>query len=196
MKNYEHEKIKEILDQSAKSILEAKLLVNEIEIVIKKVLRSINSGGKVVAIGNGGSAADAQHFVAEFIGKFQRKRKSIPALSLTTDTSIITAIGNDFGFEKVFSRQCESLVNKNDIIFAISTSGDSKNIIECMKIARNKKAFIVGLTGLKGKKLKKYSNIVLFAPSKSTPRIQEIHRVILHIICELVEQKITENKLN
>jgi len=141
-------------------------------------------------MGNGGSAADSQHFVAEFIGRFQKEGKSIPAISLTTDTSIITALGNDYGFQYVFSRQCESMIGENDVVFAISTSGKSRNVIEGIKMCNKKGAFIIVITGENGRSLKKIANMVLVAPSKSTPRIQEIHRVILHIICEMVEMEI------
>ena len=194
MKKSRNKKIEEIFENSANLLIESKILADDIDVIIKKILNSIKKDGKIVAVGNGGSAADAQHFVAEFIGRFNKNRKSIPALALTTDTSIITAIGNDYGFEKIFSRQCESMLRKNDVVFAITTSGESKNIIECLKVAKKKGVFVVGLTGLNGKRLRNYSDIILFAPSKLTARIQEIHRVILHIICELVEREITENK--
>lgn len=180
-------RISQIFDDSIKTIEQSKILHNEITTIVKQILISIRAGGKIVAIGNGGSAADSQHFVAEFIGRFQKERKSIPALALTTDTSILTALGNDYGFEFVFSRQCESMVNKNDIMFAITTSGKSKNILECIKIAKKKGAYIVGITGQNRKELDSCSDIVLSVPSRSTPRIQEVHRIILHIICELTE---------
>jgi D-sedoheptulose 7-phosphate isomerase len=181
------DKISRIFDDSIKTIQQSKTLNKEISTIVKQILISIREGGKIVAIGNGGSAADSQHFVAEFIGRFQKERKSIPALALTTDTSILTALGNDYGFEFVFSRQCESMVNKNDIIFAITTSGKSANILECVQIAKKNGAYVVGVTGKNRKELDKYSDIVLSIPSNSTPRIQEAHRVILHIICELTE---------
>jgi len=184
---YDVDKISQIFDDSIKTIQQSKILDNKISLVVQQILASIRVGGKIVAIGNGGSAADSQHFVAEFIGRFEKERKSIPALALTTDTSILTALGNDYGFEFVFSRQCESMVNKNDIMFAITTSGKSKNILECIKIAKKNGAYVVGVTGNNRKELEKDSDIVLSVPSESTPRIQEAHRIILHIICELVE---------
>lgn len=140
-------------------------------------------------MGNGGSAADSQHFAAELIGRFKLERKSLPAVSLTTDTSIITALGNDYSFEVIFSRQCESLVQKNDVVVAISTSGKSKNIIKAVKISKKKGAKIIAFIGENIKPLDKYSDIVLNVPSKSTPHIQEVHRILMHIICELVEEK-------
>ena len=166
MKKSRNKKIEEIFENSANLLIESKILADDIDVIIKKILNSIKKDGKIVAVGNGGSAADAQHFVAEFIGRFNKNRKSIPALALTTDTSIITAIGNDYGFEKIFSRQCESMLRKNDVVFAITTSGESKNIIECLKVAKKKGVFVVGLTGLSGKRLRNYSDIILFAPSK------------------------------
>ena len=134
------------------------------------------------------------HFSGELVGKFLVDRRPLASVCLNSDITNITAIGNDYGFEKIFSRQCESMLRKNDVVFAITTSGESKNIIECLKVAKKKGVFVVGLTGLSGKRLRNYSDIILFAPSKLTARIQEIHRVILHIICELVEREITENK--
>lgn len=184
----ERERILQIFDDSIDIISQSKILSNEITIVVKNILNSIKNDGKIVSMGNGGSAADSQHFVAEFIGRFQKERKSVAALALTTDTSILTSLGNDYGFEYIFSRQCESMVNKSDIVFAITTSGESKNIIEGLKIAKRKGAFIVGMTGSNSKTIEKYADVILAVPSKSTPRIQESHRIILHIISELIEQ--------
>jgi len=191
MKKSELNKINEVFEETKKLITESESLNVQIQMVIDKTVISIKKGGKIIAMGNGGSAADAQHFVAEFIGRFYKERKSIPALALTTDSSIITSIGNDYSFEKIFSRQCESMVKKNDIIFAISTSGKSKNVIEGLKIAKKVGCFIVGVSGKNKKDLEKYSDIVLSVPSQSTPRIQEIHRIILHLICQFVEEKLS-----
>ena len=190
MKKAEYKKIEEIFEDTRNLITESESLKKEIAKTIEKTVNGIKKGGKIIAMGNGGSAADAQHFVAEFIGRFNKERESIPALALTTDSSIITSIGNDYSFEKIFSRQCESMVKKNDIVFAISTSGKSKNVIEGIKIAKKKGALVIGITGENGKTLRKFSDIVLCIPSKSTPRIQEIHRIILHTICEFVEEKL------
>ena len=191
MKRLEQKKIEEIFEEIKNLTIESESLTKEIDIVVDKTVKGIKKGGKIVAMGNGGSAADAQHFVAEFIGRFNKERKSIPALALTTDSSILTAIGNDYSFEKIFSRQCESMVNKNDIVFAISTSGMSKNVIEGIKISKKNGAFVVGITGEDGRSLKKFSDVVLCVPSKSTPRIQEIHRIILHIICQFIEEELS-----
>tara|TARA_B100000029_G_scaffold396452_1_gene394504 strand:- start:125 stop:685 length:561 start_codon:yes stop_codon:yes gene_type:complete len=180
--------INEIFEQSSSLILESSKLNAQIEKSSKLIQKCFNNSGKVILFGNGGSAADAQHVAAEFIGRFQKKRSSLPAVALTTDSSIITSIGNDFSFENIFSRQCESLVNKGDVVIAISTSGNSKNILNGIKTAKKKGGKIIGLLGNKGGKMKENIDIPIIVDSNSTPRIQEVHRVILHIICELVEK--------
>ena len=154
------------------------------------ILDSLRSGGKIVIFGNGGSAADAQHMAAEFIGRYLLERKSIPSIALTTDSSILTSISNDYKFEEVFSRQCEALVNSNDIIIAISTSGKSPNIIKGINTCVKKGAKVIALTGKDGGELKNLCEILLNIPSNETPRIQEGHRTVIHIICELVEKEI------
>ena len=171
----------------------SKSMQTEILNVSDQIINCLEKDGKVIVMGNGGSAADSQHFVAEFIGRYKIERKSIAAIALTTDTSIITAIGNDYEFEQIFSRQCESLAKHNDILIAISTSGNSKNIVKALKESQKKVAKIVGITGEKKGKMEKYCDIVLKIPSKDTPQIQEVHRIVLHMICEIVEKKIFEN---
>lgn len=188
-KNYSA--IDKIFESSSNTIIESKKLSNLIQKSITLITKSIKNKNKIILFGNGGSAADAQHMSAEFVGRFMKNRKSFPALSLTTDTSAITAIGNDFDFEKIFSRQAESLVKKGDIVIAISTSGNSKNIINGIKTSRKLGAKIISLTGSNGKKLKPLSDIYLDVPSNVTSRIQESHRTIIHIICELVENKLS-----
>jgi len=158
--------------------------------VIDVITKCYQNGNKTVIFGNGGSAADAQHFAAELVGRFKLERKSLPSISLTTDTSILTSIGNDYGFDYIFSRQCESIVNSKDIVIAISTSGNSKNVINGVTTAKKKGAYIIGLTGNNGGNLKKFVDINLVVPSKSTPRIQEVHRILMHIICENVEKNL------
>ena len=159
----------------------------KISLAINEILKSLKNNHKIILFGNGGSAADAQHMAAEFIGRYKIDRVSIPAISFTTDTSILTSIGNDYAFEQVFSRQCSSLVNKGDIVIVISTSGNSKNVINGCKIAQKNGAFVISLTGKSGGKLKSISDILLNVPSNDTPRIQESHRTIIHSICEIVE---------
>jgi D-sedoheptulose 7-phosphate isomerase len=159
------------------------------------MIDALKNNNKIILFGNGGSAADAQHMAAELVGRFLINRKSIPAISLTTDTSILTAIGNDFGFENVFSRQCESIVSKGDVIIAISTSGNSLNVLNGVKTAKEKEGIIIGLTGKDGGKLNGLTDEILKAPTENTPHIQECHRVIIHILCNLIEKELM-NDLN
>ena len=184
MKNDIEKMIIEVSDAVRNSIT----LSDEIEQSVKIIIDCIKNGKKIVLFGNGGSAADAQHFVAEFVGRFQKERKSLPAIAFTTDTSIITSISNDYSYDKIFERQCESLANKDDIVLAISTSGNSKNVILGAKMAKKNGAKIISLTGRKNTQLTKLSDISIQVPSTSTPRIQEAHRLILHLICASVEE--------
>ena len=138
--------------------------------------------------GNGGSAADAQHISAELVGKYQVKRKGLPSLSLTTNTSVLTAIGNDFGYDFVFERQVESLVGSNDVVVGISTSGNSPNVLNGIIAAKKIGAKTIGLTGENGGKLSDMADIALKVPSQNTQRIQECHIMVGHIICDIVEK--------
>ena len=146
------------------------------------------NGGKLLVMGNGGSAADAQHFVAEIVGRFKLERRALPAVALTTDTSILTAIGNDYGFESVFSRQVEALANEGDLVIGISTSGNSPNILKALQEARLKGCQTVGLLGKSGGSIKDLCDLALIIPSNDTPRIQEGHITIIHIVCDLMEK--------
>jgi len=181
------EKINKLFVQSSDVILESKLLSQKINDSIKSIISSLEQKKKILIFGNGGSAADAQHMAAEFVSRYLLERISLPAIALTTDTSILTSIGNDYNFDKIFSRQCESLVNEGDIIIAISTSGKSQNVILGIEEAKRKGAKIISLTGNNGDILNEISDICLEIPSNETPRIQEGHRILIHIICELVE---------
>jgi|TARA_B110000495_G_scaffold201031_1_gene217560 D-sedoheptulose 7-phosphate isomerase len=181
------EKINKLFVQSSDVILESKLLSQKINDSIKLIISSLEHKNKILIFGNGGSASDAQHMAAEFISRYLLERISLPAIALTTDTSILTSIGNDYNFDKIFSRQCESLVNEGDIIIAISTSGKSQNVILGIEEAKRKGAKIISLTGNNGGILNQISDICLEIPSNETPRIQEGHRILIHIICELVE---------
>ncbi|MFH1655536.1 MAG: D-sedoheptulose 7-phosphate isomerase [Candidatus Omnitrophota bacterium] len=145
---------------------------------------------KIILFGNGGSAADSQHIAAELVGRFQKDRQSLPAIALTTNTSVLTAIGNDYGFEYVFSKQIEGLGKKGDLAIGISTSGKAKNVIEAIKKAKALGLKTVGLTGCDGAGLAESADISLIVPSKVTARIQESHITIGHIICELVEKSL------
>jgi len=181
-------------DESIRVISDSKKLIDEIQSASDLIIKCFSNDNKVVIFGNGGSAADSQHFAAEFIGRFQLERKSLPAISLTTDSSILTALGNDYSFDDIFSRQCESLVKKNDIVIAISTSGNSLNVINGIISSKNNGAIIIGILGNNGGKIKNLVNLPIIIPSNSTPRIQESHRLILHIICDLVKKYIANKK--
>jgi len=187
MSNYEND-ILNIFEKSATVINESKASIKEINSAVNMIIKTIEKGKKIVIFGNGGSAADAQHMAAEFVGRYLIERDSLPAIALTTDTSALTGIGNDYGFEKVFARQCDALVNNGDLVIAISTSGKSPNIIEGIKTSKNKNAKIILLTGKNNNKLKHLTDITIRIPSNETPRIQESHRIIIHIICEFVEK--------
>ena len=162
---------------------------------INNIHLSINSGGKVLLCGNGGSAADAQHLAAEFLVRLRPhvNRQSLPALSLAMDTSTITACANDYSFKYLFSRNLESIGSKNDVLIAISTSGNSKNILEVLKVAKKKKIFSIALLGGNGGKAKNLADLNLIIPSKITARIQECHIFLGHLIIEAVEDLFIKN---
>ena len=187
-------KISKIFDESITIVSKSKNLEKSIQQVVDKIISCFENGNKIIIFGNGGSAADSQHFAAEFIGRFLLERQSLPAISLTTDTSILTSLGNDYSFDNIFSRQCESLVEKNDIVFGISTSGKSLNVINGIETAKNQGAITIALLGSGGGNLSQIVDIPIIIPSNSTPRIQESHRIILHIICEIVEEYFTNKK--
>jgi D-sedoheptulose 7-phosphate isomerase len=159
----------------------------------KLLINSLKKGGCIYLCGNGGSAADCQHIAAELVGRFQRRRKALAAVALTTDTSALTAISNDYGFEHVFSRQVEALVKKSDILWAFSTSGTSKNVIAAVQLAKKKGAKILAFTGKPDTPLEKLSNVCV-ALDGPTATVQEIHQVAYHILCDLVEQHFANKK--
>lgn len=164
--------------------------VDMIESMVQAITDAYKQGGKVVLFGNGGSAADAQHLAGELVGRLGRERPAFPALALTTNVSILTAQANDCGYDTVFSRQVEALVSDKDVVIGISTSGDSPNVVKAIKTAQDKGAKTIGLTGASGGQLAKTAEMVLIVPSAITPRIQEAHITIGHIICEMVEQEL------
>ena len=153
-------------------------------------LRCLRAGGKVLLFGNGGSAADAQHVAAEFVGRFMRERRAVAAIALTTDTSIVTSIGNDYSFDRVFARQIEALGRKGDVAIAISTSGASPNVLAGVEAANAAGLTTIGVTGKDGGALGKAVSIHVNVPEQDTARIQEVHRTLLHIVCELVEREL------
>ena len=162
-------------------------LIDKIEQAATLVTNTIEQGGKLMICGNGGSAADSQHIAAEVVGRFKKERRGLPAIALTTDSSILTAIGNDYGFDKIYSRQIEAIAVSRDLLIAISTSGNSKNMIEGVKAARKIGCTVVGLSGMSGGILNSICNLTINVPSNNTARIQEVHILISHIICELLE---------
>ena len=182
--------IEKIFQESIRVKQEAlKVNLDMIIQVTTEIKKTLDQGGKILIFGNGGSAADSQHIAAEFIGRFQKERKSLPAIALTTDTSILTALGNDYGYDIVFARQIEGLGNKGDVAFGISTSGNSKNVIQGIKKAKQMGLKTISLTGCGGGALAKLTDISLIVPSDKTARIQESHICIAHTICELVEEQ-------
>jgi len=176
-------KIKEKLFNSNKTLF-------DIDKVAQKIIHAFKNDKKVILFGNGGSAADAQHLAAELVNKFYLDRKSLPAEALTVNTSILTAIGNDYSFDRIFSKQLEGIGSKGDIAIGISTSGNSKNIIEGLKFAKEKKLYTIGFTGKSGGKINNIVDVCINVPSDDTPRIQEAHIMIGHIICEIVEKEL------
>ncbi|MEP6705347.1 MAG: D-sedoheptulose 7-phosphate isomerase [Acidobacteriota bacterium] len=156
------------------------------------IVDTVKRGKKILICGNGGSAADAQHIAAEFVGRYETERRALPAIALTTDTSALTALANDYDFERIFSRQVEALAADGDCLIAISTSGNSPNVISAVMTARRKGCRIVGMTGAKGKKLAALCDAALMVPSERTARIQEAHITVAHIWCELVDESISQ----
>ena len=159
----------------------------KIQTVVQWMIDALKRRNKILFAGNGGSAADAQHLSAEFIGRFRKERPALPAIALTTDTSILTAVGNDYGFEEIFARQLEGLINEGDIFYAITTSGNSENLVRAVKVCHETSCKTVALLGNDGGKLREMVDLPIIIESDNTARIQEIHGTIGHIICELVE---------
>ncbi len=168
-------------------IMKNDVILNEIESIINCSLDALRAGKKILFAGNGGSAADSQHLAAELVSRLKFDRPALRALSLTVDTSALTAIGNDYGYKEVFARQIAALGDKGDIFFAISTSGNSENILEALKEAQKRGLITIGLTGESGGKMRNMCDHILCVPSYETPKIQECHIIIGHIICECIE---------
>ena len=187
------EKIKEIISASIevkKKILSDDQLTQQTEAVIEVITKAFQSGNKVLFCGNGGSAADAQHLAAEFSGRFYKDRKALPSEALHCNSSYLTAVANDYSYDVIYSRLVDGICVKGDVLVGLSTSGNSKNILEAFTTARNMGVITIGFTGESGGKMKEVSDHLINVPSKDTPRIQESHIMIGHIICELVEAKI------
>lgn len=163
-------------------------LAGQIVLTARRLIETLKIGNKLLIMGNGGSAADAQHFAGEIVSRFRMERPGLPAIALSTDTSIITAIGNDYGFERVFSRQVEALAAPGDALIGISTSGNSANILKALEVGRQAGCSTIGFLGRDGGTIKPLCDLALIMPSDDTPRIQEGHITVIHIICDLIEQ--------
>jgi D-sedoheptulose 7-phosphate isomerase len=173
-----------------KKILQDEDLISRIETAATTIVRALKSGHKVLVFGNGGSAADSQHFAAELVSRFQKERQACAAVALTTDTSILTAIGNDYDFSRVFARQVEALGAPGDVAFAISTSGRAKNVLAAVAQARARGLTTIGLTGETPSDLSTNVDVPMCVPSSTTARIQETHILIIHILCHIVEDRL------
>ncbi|MDD5177930.1 MAG: D-sedoheptulose 7-phosphate isomerase [Candidatus Nanoarchaeia archaeon] len=185
---------KQLMESSELKLKVSEVLTERIEETARTIINSLRKGNKVLFCGNGGSAADCQHLAGEFVNRFRINRKPLPGLALTTDSSVLTCIGNDFSFDDIFSKQIEAFGAKGDVLIGISTSGNSKNVINAINAAKEKDIFIVGFTGDSGGKMKELVDILINVPSADTPRIQEAHITIGHIICDLVEQELFKNE--
>lgn len=179
--------LEESLEIKQRVIDEQIFVIQEILIAL---LKALDAGNKVILFGNGGSAADSQHIAGELVSKFRRERRALPAIALTTDTSILTSIANDFSFEHVYARQIEALGAPGDIALGISTSGNSPNVIHALRVARQLGLVTIGFTGEDGGELKDAVDICFRVPSNSTPRIQEMHITVAHTLCELIEMEL------
>ena len=168
----------------------AKTQIETIEKIARVIITVLKDGKKCLIFGNGGSAADSQHFAAELLVRLRFERPAIPAIALTTDTSVLTAIGNDTSFDEIFARQIEGLANEGDVCIGISTSGSSKNVLKGIEKAKEKGAITIGFTGTKGKNFADLCDVSLLAPSDSTERIQECHELAIHILCCIIEENL------
>ena len=169
------------------------IIDHQIDVIVKivnSIADALGRGGKLLVFGNGGSSSDAQHMAGELVGRFELERGALPAIALTTDSSVITSISNDYGFNEIFSRQIEALGAPEDIALGISTSGNSENVLAGIRKAKNMKLTTIGFSGGEGGELSKMADLCFIAPSSSTPRIQEAHITVIHIICKLVEEKL------
>ena len=180
--------------QTLDRMVRDELLIAKLEEIAKVSITCLKNGGKILLAGNGGSAADAQHIAGELVSRFEFDRPGLPAIALTTDTSILTAIGNDYGYEKLFARQVQALGNKGDVFIGYSTSGKSKNILNALEESRRKGLICVGFSGNTGGLLPELCDYLLLIPVQTTPRIQEGHLMLGHILCGLIENALFKNK--
>ena len=177
------------IDEHVAIVLQMKQLEPDLRRAAESMCAAISAGGKILWMGNGGSAAESQHMAAELVGRFSRERRALASLALTTDTSILTAVANDYGYENVFTRQILALCAARDVVVAMSTSGTSGNVVSAIRAAKLCGAFTVALTGENGGALKAASDICIRVPSKNTARIQEAHQLIGHLLCDYIESE-------
>ena len=186
-----HEEFNKHIEVSKKTMVS---IGKPIEIAAKICIDSLKNGNKILIFGNGGSAADAQHIAAELVGRYKTERKGLSAIALTTDTSVITSISNDYGYLQVFDRQIEALANKGDVVIGISTGGSSPNVISAIKLANTLGCMSIGLSGKGGGEFNSLCDVNIIVPSEDTPRIQEMHALIGHTICHLIDQAFDQNE--
>jgi len=179
--------IENIIRESQAAI--GKIPVDKVQEAADEIFSTLENGNKLLICGNGGSAADSQHFAAELVGRFEKEKQPLPAISLTTDTSILTAVANDYGYDNVFAKQVKALGEKGDILFAISTSGNSPNVLKAVELAKTIGMKSISLTGKDGGKIAGISDIDINIPVFSTARVQEAHITVIHIICKIIEDK-------
>jgi D-sedoheptulose 7-phosphate isomerase len=185
--------IKDLISASIlvkQQLLEQEEVMHAVQQAIDVITQAFNKGNKVLFCGNGGSAADAQHLAAEFSGRFYKERKALPAEALHCNTSYLTAVANDYSFDVIYSRMVEGIGNAGDVLVGLTTSGNSANIVKAFEVARNKSITTIAFTGTTGGTIKAWSDILLNVPSADTPRIQESHILLGHIICQLVEENL------
>lgn len=181
--------IKNEFNEHIKAVSSLHNLTDAVATSAQLCIDCLSNGGKILIFGNGGSAADAQHIAAELTGRYKTERRGLPGIALTTDTSALTAIGNDYGYERIFDRQIEALANKGDLVLGISTSGNSPNVINALKLAKEMGCNTLGFSGRNGGRMNEFCDLNLVVPSNNTPRIQEIHILIGHILCEIIDSK-------
>lgn len=188
------ERINSVIDEQINNLkqLKEENYADDLIAIVEAITNSLKNGGKVLIAGNGGSAADSQHIAAELVGRFAKERKGLPAIALTTDSSNLTSIANDYSYDEVFRRQVEALGNKGDIFIGISTSGNSRNVIEAVNEAKKKGVITIGLLGKDGGKLRSLCDYNITFPYKETARIQEHHIMTYHLMCEFIENIMME----
>ncbi len=181
------------IDRHRRALERLAALAPDVEAAAQACVEALRSGGKLLTCGNGGSAADAQHFAAELTGRYRRERRPLPALALTTDSSALTCIGNDYAFEEVFARQAQALVQAGDVLVGLTTSGGSRNVLRALQVARERGAITIAMTGEAGGPAAELAQIALKAPSDRTAHIQEMHILLIHVLCETIDDAFVED---